>query len=85
MALADRSIPGAEDAAAQIARLREQVEVLMRERINPALADVAGRAETAMGAMKDQAEAVSGQVRDRPITAVLVALAVGFAIGRVLR
>jgi ElaB/YqjD/DUF883 family membrane-anchored ribosome-binding protein len=84
MALADRSIPGTEDAAAQIAKLREQVEVLMRERISPAIADVAGRAETAMGAVKDQAEAVSGQVRDRPITAVLVALAVGFAIGRVL-
>ena len=57
----------------------------MRERINPALADVAGRAETAMGAMKDQAEALSGQVQERPIAAVLVALAVGFAIGRVLR
>jgi ElaB/YqjD/DUF883 family membrane-anchored ribosome-binding protein len=85
MALADRSIPGTEDAAAQIAKLREQVEVLMRERINPALADVAGRAETAMGAMKGQAEALSGQVQERPIVAVLVALAVGFAIGRVLR
>jgi ElaB/YqjD/DUF883 family membrane-anchored ribosome-binding protein len=77
--------PGQEDAAAQIAKLREQVEVLMRERVNPALADVAGRAETAMGAVKDRAEAISGQVRDRPIAAVLVALAVGFAIGRVLR
>jgi ElaB/YqjD/DUF883 family membrane-anchored ribosome-binding protein len=77
--------PGQEDAAAQIAKLREQVEVLMRERVNPALADVAGRAETAMGAVKDQAEAISGQVRDRPLVAVLVALAVGFAIGRVLR
>ena len=85
MALADRSIPGQEDAAAQIAKLREQVEVLMRERISPALADVAGRAETAMGAVKDQAEALSGQVRERPIVAVLVALAVGFAIGRSLR
>jgi ElaB/YqjD/DUF883 family membrane-anchored ribosome-binding protein len=85
MALADRSIPGQEDAAAQIAKLREQVEILMRERISPALADVAGRAETAMGAMKDQAEALSGQVQERPIAAILVALAVGFAIGRVLR
>jgi len=85
MALADRSIPGTEDAAAQIAKLREQVEVLMRERISPAIADVAGRAETAMGAVKGQAEALSGQVQERPIVAVLVALAVGFAIGRVLR
>lgn len=85
MALSDRSMPNAEDATAQIAKLREQVEVLMRERVTPALADVAGRAETAMGAMKDQAEALSGRVRDQPIIAVLVAVGVGFLIGRVLR
>jgi ElaB/YqjD/DUF883 family membrane-anchored ribosome-binding protein len=85
MALSDRSIPRHEDAAEQIAKLREQVEILMRERITPALADVAGRAETAMGAVKDQAEAISGRVRDQPLVAVLVAVAVGFALGRVLR
>lgn len=85
MALSDRSIPKAEDATAQIAKLREQVEVLMRERVTPALADVAGRAETAMGAVKDQAEALSGRVRDQPIIAVLVAMGVGFLVGRVLR
>ena len=85
MALSDRSMPSPEDAGEQIAKLREQVETLMRERINPALADVAGRAETAMGVMKDQAEAVSGRVRDQPIVAVLVAVAVGFLVGRVLR
>ncbi|HEX5325228.1 MAG TPA: hypothetical protein VFW75_01030 [Acetobacteraceae bacterium] len=78
-------MPHAEDATAQIAKLREQVEVLMRERVTPALADVAGRAETAMGAVKDQAEALSGRVRDQPIIAVLVAVGVGFLIGRVLR
>ena len=33
------------DATAQIARLREQVETLMKDRVTPALADAAGRAE----------------------------------------
>ena len=85
MALSDRSIPGAEDAAEQIAKLRTQVEMLMKERVNPALSDLAGKAETAMGAMKDQGEALSGRVRDNPLIAILVALSVGYAIGRVLR
>lgn len=85
MALSDRSIPGAEDAAEQIAKLRAQVEMLMKERVNPALSDLAGRAETAMGAMKDQSEALSGRVRDNPLVSILVALAVGYGIGRVLR
>ncbi len=84
MALSEKSIPKAEDAAEQIAKLREQVEVLMRERVTPALADVAGRAETAMGAVRDQADAVSGQVRDRPLIAVAVAVGVGFLIGRLM-
>ena len=85
MALSDRSIPGAEDAAEQIAKLRSQVEMLMKERVNPALSDIAGRAETAMGAVKDQSEALSGRVRDNPLVAILVALSLGYAIGRVLR
>ncbi len=74
-----------EDTTEQIAKLREQVELLMKERITPALADAAGRAESAMGAVKGQAEAVSGRVRNQPLIAVLVAVAIGFAIGRVLR
>lgn len=85
MALSDRSIPGAEDAAEQIAKLRSQVEMLMKERVNPALSDLAGRAETAMGVMKDQSEVLSGRVRDNPLVAILVALSLGYAIGRVLR
>jgi ElaB/YqjD/DUF883 family membrane-anchored ribosome-binding protein len=85
MALSERRMPKPEDAAEQIAKLREQVELLMRERVAPALADVADRAETAMGAVKDQAEAFSGRVRDQPLIAILVAIAVGFAIGRILR
>ena len=78
-----------EDATAQIARLREQVEALMKERVTPALAEVAGRAETAMygaaGAVRDQAEMVSGRVREAPLTAVLIAATIGFVLGRAMR
>ena len=85
MALYDRSIPSAEDAQEQIAKLRSQVEMLMKERVNPALSDMAGRASSAMDAMKDQSEAISGRVRDYPLIAIVVALTVGYAVGRVLR
>ena len=78
-----------EDAASQIARLREQVETLMKERVNPAVADVAGRAEHAMygaaGAVKGQADMLSGRVRDQPLIAILIAAGIGYVLGRALR
>ena len=78
-----------EDTHAQIARLREQVETLMKERVTPALADAAGRAESAMysaaGAVREQADAVSGRVREQPMMAVLIAMGIGFVLGRAMR
>ncbi len=74
-----------DETAAQIAKLRAQVESLMNERVTPALADAAARAENAMGAVRDQAEAVSGRVKDRPLIAILVFAGIGFLAGRVLR
>lgn len=78
-----------EDATTQIARLREQVEALMKDRVTPAVADAAGRAESAMytaaGAVRDQADAVSGRVREQPLLAVLIAAAVGYVLGRATR
>jgi len=78
-----------EDAHVQIARLREQVEALMKDRVTPAVADAAGRAEAAVhgaaGAVRDQAEMVSDKVREQPLLAVLIAAAVGYALGRVTR
>ncbi len=78
-----------EDATTQIARLREQVEALMKDRVTPALADAAGRAESAVysaaGAVREQAEAVSGRVREQPLLAVLIAAAVGYVLGRTTR
>jgi ElaB/YqjD/DUF883 family membrane-anchored ribosome-binding protein len=79
----------AQDTHVQIARLREQVEALMKDRVTPALADAAGRAESAMygaaGVVRDQADAVSGKVREQPLLAILIAAAVGYALGRTIR
>jgi ElaB/YqjD/DUF883 family membrane-anchored ribosome-binding protein len=89
MAYADEARSKMDDANAQIARLREQVEALMKDRVSPAVADLAGRAESAMagasGVVRDQAKVVSSRVREQPLIAILVAAAVGWAIGRVIR
>jgi len=72
------------DTQRQIDSLRWQVEVLMRERLTPAVTDLAGRADTAMRRGQEQIEAVSGQVRDRPLLAILVAVGTGYLLGRFL-
>ena len=78
-----------DDITTQVAHLREQVETLMRDRVTPAVADLAGRAESAMTgattAVKDRAESFSGVVRDQPLIAVAVAAGVGWVIGRLMR
>jgi ElaB/YqjD/DUF883 family membrane-anchored ribosome-binding protein len=78
-----------DDAQAQIERLREQVETLMKDRVTPAVADFAGRAESAFGSargtVKQQADMVSGRVRQQPLVAVLIAAAVGWLVGRAMR
>jgi ElaB/YqjD/DUF883 family membrane-anchored ribosome-binding protein len=85
----DQSKNKLDDATAQIARLREQVESLMKERVTPAVADIAGRAEQAVygatSAARDQAEAISSRVRDQPLLALLIAVGVGYVIGRATR
>jgi ElaB/YqjD/DUF883 family membrane-anchored ribosome-binding protein len=79
----------AENATAQIAKLRAQVEALMRDRVAPALADAAGRAESAAhvaaDTMRGQAEVVTTKVREQPLLAVLIAAGIGFLLGRVIR
>jgi ElaB/YqjD/DUF883 family membrane-anchored ribosome-binding protein len=89
MAFANDARGKLDDAQAQIARLREQVEALMKDRVTPAVADFAGRAESAMntagGAVRDQAQVVSGRVKEQPLIALMIAAAVGWVIGRVMR
>jgi ElaB/YqjD/DUF883 family membrane-anchored ribosome-binding protein len=89
MAFANETRGKLDDAQAQIARLREQVEALMKDRVTPAVADFAGRAESAVhsasGVVRDQAQVVSGRVKDQPLIAIMIAAAVGWIIGRVMR
>ncbi|HEX4174078.1 MAG TPA: hypothetical protein VHY82_16535 [Acetobacteraceae bacterium] len=72
------------DTQRQINQLRAQVERLMKERVTPAVTDVAGRADTAMRRGREQVEAVSGQVQERPLLAILVAAGIGYLLGRFL-
>lgn len=80
----------AKDAAsAELAILREKVEALMRDRVTPAVADVAGRAEHAaqgaVDAVRRQTDSLSATVREQPIVAVGAAALAGIAIGMLLR
>ena len=72
------------DTQRQINDLRAQVETLMRDRVTPAVTDVAGRAETAMRRTREQVEAVSGEVQERPLLAIVVAVGIGYLLGRFL-
>ena len=77
-----------QDTQQQINHLRQQVETLMRERITPAVTDIAGRAETAVrrgqSVVREQTKAVSGQVEERPLLAILIAAGIGYLLGRLL-
>ena len=79
----------ADDAMAQITRLREQVESLMRDRVSPAVTDAAGRAgaaaQDAAEAVRGKADALAGAVRGQPLMAIVIAAAAGFLIGRIGR
>ena len=89
MAQEDSSAGHAGDTTAQIARLHEQVESLMKDRVTPAIAAAADRAQAAMhdaaDTMHEQVEALSGKVREQPLLAVLIAVAVGYVLGRAIR
>lgn len=79
----------AQDAKAQIAQLRDQVQQLMSERVTPALANAADQAQAyakqARDIYDDQSEALSERVRESPLIAVLVAAGIGYLAGRIVR
>jgi ElaB/YqjD/DUF883 family membrane-anchored ribosome-binding protein len=76
----------AEDAMAQIVRLREQVETLMRDRVSPAMGEAAERVEAAAhdaaDVMRGRADALAGAVRGQPLIAICIAATIGFLLGR---
>jgi ElaB/YqjD/DUF883 family membrane-anchored ribosome-binding protein len=77
---------GPKSADAQIAELRAQVEKLMSERVTPAVSDVAAKAGVAAQQAKDfakaQVDTVATTISERPLTALAVALGVGYFLGR---
>jgi len=88
----DQAAAGAErvtdDAKEELARLRAQVERLMQERVTPALADAADTVQDysrrARETIEDQADAISGTIKDRPLTAIAIAAVGGYLIGRLM-
>jgi ElaB/YqjD/DUF883 family membrane-anchored ribosome-binding protein len=79
----------AEDAMAQITRLREQVESLMRDRVSPAMGEAAERVEAAAhdaaDVVRGRADVLAGVVRGQPLAAIGIAAVLGFLLGRIGR
>jgi ElaB/YqjD/DUF883 family membrane-anchored ribosome-binding protein len=77
-----------DDANAQIAHLRAQVEALMNDRVTPAVTEMAGCAEDAVNRaasmVRDQTQTLTAHVRDQPLISVLLAAGVGYLLGRTL-
>lgn len=79
----------ARNIADELAELRSQVESMMKDRVAPSVSRIAGQAEDyakqAADEVRYRADQFSGTVRDQPLTAILIAGAVGWLIGRVTR
>ena len=77
------------DLQAQIARLREQVEALMNERVTSTPGDAATLCQmpccSAVKAVQQHAEDFSERIREQPLLALLIAVGAGFVLGRAFR
>lgn len=75
-----------EDAHAELARLRAQVERLMQDRVTPALGSAAATVEDvgrrARATIEENAGALSATVRERPLLAIGLAVLGGWLVGR---
>lgn len=76
------------DIKAQIDALRDQVATLVEGRASP-IDDAARvlneKARDIGGAVREHAETLSTQVREKPIAALLIAAGIGYVIGRLVR
>jgi ElaB/YqjD/DUF883 family membrane-anchored ribosome-binding protein len=77
-----------EDARAELARLRAQVERLMQDRVTPALGNAAETVEDysrrARASIEENADALSHTVRERPLLAIGAAALGGWLLGRLM-
>ncbi len=89
MAVSDKAKDVAQDTQEQLQSLRAMVEQLLNERVTPALADAAGKAETAVTSARDltntQVANVSEKVRGKPLIAIAISTVVGYLLGRISR
>lgn len=89
MASSSSSNPYGNDAHAEIAALREKVDMLMQNRVAPAVSALADQAEAAAHAASDtvrhQVNRLSDTVRAQPLTAIGVAALAGFVLAALMR
>ena len=89
MAGTSSSNPYGNDAHAEIAALREKVDMLMQNRVAPAVSAIADQAEAAAHAASDtvrhQVNRLSETVRQQPLTAIGVAALAGFVLAALMR
>ena len=89
MTVSDKAKEAAQDTQEQLQSLRAMVEQLLNERVTPALADAAGRAETAVTNAREmtnsQVANVSDKVRHQPLIAITISTVVGYLLGRLSR
>ena len=78
-----------DDVAAQVAKLRAEVDALAKDRVPPAIAGLAERAEAMVGEasdlLREKVDVVSAKAGERPLAAMLIAAGVGVVVGRFLR
>jgi ElaB/YqjD/DUF883 family membrane-anchored ribosome-binding protein len=75
-----------ESSYARLVQLRQEVEALTRDRVSPAVAGLAARAENVVGTtavtVQHQSRAITGFVHDRPFVTVGAMAAAGWLLGR---
>jgi len=89
MAVSDKVDDVTQDTREQLHSLKLMVEQLLNERVTPALAGAADRAETAVTSARDmtstQVANVSDKVRGQPLIAIGISAVVGYLVGRLSR
>lgn len=89
MAVSDKAKDVAQDTQEQLQSLKATVEQLLNDRVTPALAGAAGKAESAVTSARDltntQVEAVSEKVRGAPLITIAISTVVGYLLGRFSR
>jgi hypothetical protein len=74
------------DIQSQMGDLRDQVQALTTNRLTPVATDWAGKtgaaSRRARSTLVNQTQGFSGQVNERPIVAILIAVTAGWAVGR---